>query len=230
MAPSKEQKNLYHGDLVKMSPVEVTVKSDVLESRFKGRPPYVVLEIDGRERNYTLDNEECEEFFSGTKGQTFTIAAEGFKDTASLTYAGKAGRDPNDDDEGGSRGKRGQRDTTKREDRREEKREERREEKPRNTAPEPSAEERLQRVKVHSARIANGYIVAYLAARYARDQIQKLTGEVLTETALHSLAMNIQIQNQKDGMIHCLPYKLPEPPAQKQETPPQPSDNDGTVS
>jgi hypothetical protein len=89
-------KTLYHSELCKLGPVEVTVKSDILKSKYAGKPDYVVLELDGEDRNYGFDTPECATPFEGQKGQTFTIVAEGSgKDgTAVVTYVGEGGGTP----------------------------------------------------------------------------------------------------------------------------------------
>lgn len=86
--------NLYHSALVKMKAVKVTVKSDVLKSKFKGKPPYVILSIDGEDYSYNTENDECAEFFEGQKGRTFTIIAEGRDTDAVITYVGESAPDP----------------------------------------------------------------------------------------------------------------------------------------
>lgn len=87
-------KTLYHGELRKLSPVRVTVKSDVLESKYAGKPPYVVLAINGDERNYTTENQGCAAFFDGRKGETFTLIAEGQREEATITYVGESAAVP----------------------------------------------------------------------------------------------------------------------------------------
>lgn len=105
MAENKKQ--LFHSELVKMGTIKVTVKSDVLKSKFKNQNNYVVLLIDRAERNYLLDTTELESWFDGLKGRTFTLLAEGStKDgTAQLTYVGEAmpeapGNEPADEPAG----------------------------------------------------------------------------------------------------------------------------------
>ena len=71
-----------------MGPVNVTVKSDVMESKYQGKPPYVVLVIDGAERNYTLDSDACASFFEGQKGNTFALEAVGGKGQEEINYLG----------------------------------------------------------------------------------------------------------------------------------------------
>lgn len=92
MAASK--KTLYHSELVTLGPVMVTVKSDVLKSKFSKpglpKPDYVLLEINGEDRTYTLDSPQCVEFFEGMKDRAFTIIAEGGKGHETLTYVGEA--------------------------------------------------------------------------------------------------------------------------------------------
>ena len=91
-------KTLYHSALRQLGPVRVTVKSDVLQSKFSKpnapKPDYVVLEISGEEWGYNLENPTCGEVFEGQKGNTFTIVADGGgkgkEDTATVTYVGEA--------------------------------------------------------------------------------------------------------------------------------------------
>ena len=91
-------KTLYHSALKQLGPVRVTVKSDVLQSKFSKpnapKPDYVILEIAGEEWNYSLENPTCGEVFEGQKGNTFTIVADGGgrgkEDSATVTYVGEA--------------------------------------------------------------------------------------------------------------------------------------------
>lgn len=77
-----------------MGAVEIEVASDVLESKYPGKPPYVGLKIDGEDYNYTTENDECAAFFDGLKGQTLTVVASGGgrgkEDTARVELAGDA--------------------------------------------------------------------------------------------------------------------------------------------
>lgn len=97
-------KTLYHSALRQLGPVRVTVKSDVLKSKFKGKPDYCVLEIAGEEWNYSLENPTCGEVFEGQKGNTFTVVAEGGgqgkEDTATVVYVGEAAPEGDDGDTG----------------------------------------------------------------------------------------------------------------------------------
>lgn len=81
-------KTLYHSELVKLSPVEILVNSDVLDSKYGGQPPYVNIALNGEERRYNLDSDQINDFFSGRKGQTFMITAAGFREDATVTTDG----------------------------------------------------------------------------------------------------------------------------------------------
>jgi len=89
--------NLYHSALKKMGPIRVTVQSDVLQSKFPGKPDYVCLRIGTEDFNYSLENPTCGDVFEGQKGNTFTIIADGGgkgkEDTATVTYVGEAADD-----------------------------------------------------------------------------------------------------------------------------------------
>ena len=88
MATSK--KTLYHSELVKNGPTRVTVKTDLLKSKYNDKE-YVALIIGNDERNYNPENQACAEFWRGQKGKTFTVVAEGREAEATLTYVGESG-------------------------------------------------------------------------------------------------------------------------------------------
>ena len=79
-----EKKGMFHSELSKLGPVEVLVKTDVMQSKFKGKLPYVVLECDDVERNLTLENDECAKAVEGLKGKRVTIEATGTREEARL--------------------------------------------------------------------------------------------------------------------------------------------------
>jgi hypothetical protein len=87
-------KSLWHADLVKMGPVTVTVKSDILKSKFsKPEAPkldYVLLKIGNDDFSYNVESPECAMTFRGQKGKTIAIIAEGDgrQGTARVNYVG----------------------------------------------------------------------------------------------------------------------------------------------
>lgn len=85
-------KALWHSELVKISPVDVTVVSDILHSKHSTpkdpKPDYVTLQIDGGERYYNIENDDCASFFKGRKGQTLTLIAEGSREDARIVLKG----------------------------------------------------------------------------------------------------------------------------------------------
>jgi len=88
-------KTLYHSTLKSQGPTRVTVKSDVLKSKYPGKPDYVMLTINGEDFNYSTENATCADFFRGQKGRTFTVQAEGggkgSEDSAVIVYLGEPG-------------------------------------------------------------------------------------------------------------------------------------------
>ena len=82
------KKNLYHSEAATLGPIRVTVKTDVMPSKFKGKSPYVVLLIDGHERNYSCENEECQKALIGLKGRTIMMEATGGREDARIIVAG----------------------------------------------------------------------------------------------------------------------------------------------
>ena len=80
-------KNCYHSNLAKLSPVTVTVTSDVMPSKFKkeGSPnKWVVLKINGEEFSHSLENEACATALTGLKGKTVTLRASGSREDAAI--------------------------------------------------------------------------------------------------------------------------------------------------
>jgi hypothetical protein len=225
-------KNLYHSALVKLGQVMVTVKSDVLKSQFPNKPDYVVMEINGEDFNYTTENDACAEFFRGQKGATMALSAEGRKEEAALTYLGDtvdsishrnlppkqaaapakpaAGGPPQRRQEppGGQKGAappakaaetgqpvagnkppvQGQAANGK-------------------PPPQPvkTPAERLAGAKVHANKVANLYLVAHQAAKFARDQIKIQCGDELSAEEFQGMKMNICIQLEKDGHLAGMP-------------------------
>lgn len=77
-----------------MGPVTVLVTSDVMQSKYQGKPNYVMLEIDGVKRRYDCENEACETFFDQQKGQTLTVEAVGRGEDAGFNLAEEGGEAP----------------------------------------------------------------------------------------------------------------------------------------
>ena len=86
-------KTMFQSELSKLGPVKVTVKSDVLQSKYSTpqspKPPYVVLELNGVERTLNIENDACGAVFDGRKNQTITICAEGSRDEATIVVVGE---------------------------------------------------------------------------------------------------------------------------------------------
>ncbi len=77
-------KTLFQSELSKLGPVTVEVTSDILKSKFDGKPDFVVIKLNGVERTYNLENPSCGEVFHGRKGQTITIQATGSREAAAV--------------------------------------------------------------------------------------------------------------------------------------------------
>lgn len=93
------KKSLFHSELASRSPIQVTVKGQVKASKYPGKPPYCYLSLKGdfdeegkpMERSYSVDSADVEAFLNQYAGQTFTVAAEGSRETARLIYCGEPG-------------------------------------------------------------------------------------------------------------------------------------------
>lgn len=76
-------KGIYHSTLASFGPAYVTVKSDVLQSKKKGSY-FVVLEHEGEEQFYNVENDACGDALRNLKGKSITIKAEGSRDDATI--------------------------------------------------------------------------------------------------------------------------------------------------
>ena len=85
-------KTLWHTSLKEMGPTTVTVKHERQKSKFskpgQPKPDYVILTINGEDFGYNVENEACANFFTGKRGQTFAIQAEGSRDDAKIVFVG----------------------------------------------------------------------------------------------------------------------------------------------
>ncbi len=79
-----EIKTLYHSKLVNQGPVVAHVKQGVTESTRKRGTFYVILNIEGRERYYNVENQACGEAFSEYVGQTVVVTAQGAREDAEI--------------------------------------------------------------------------------------------------------------------------------------------------
>lgn len=85
-------KTLYHSSLVKEGRVVVQITSDVIASKFAGKPPFVGMTLAGAERNYSVENEACANALRGRKGQTVLLEATGRDTDAAINlYAAPVG-------------------------------------------------------------------------------------------------------------------------------------------
>jgi hypothetical protein len=245
-------KTLYHGEFVKMGAVTVTVKSDVLQSQFKGKPDYVVLEIDGEDRNYNTENEECAEFFADQKGVAMVIEASGRDDDAVITYIGEpdpaderpARRGREDRDRGRGKPPRAKgppaargRAASAPDDRGRGKETPARDDAPQGQPapqptrsckpppkPEETPEQKLVRTRVHANKVANVWLVAYKAGCYARTQVKEQLGIELPAEQFQTCVSTICVQLEKDGFHHFMPTGVMDIRPEKKE--PEPKDKD----
>jgi hypothetical protein len=214
--PKQPSKTLYHSELVKLSPVQVTVQSDVLPSQFKGKPPFVVLLVKGRERNYSCENEGCEVFFDGQKGRSFTLIAAGRGAEATLTYVGEALPEqaappvappanrpppppppvspgavltppPPQSSPPANVGALPARPAAP------------------PKPPEQSDAAKLARCRQHANKLANCWLLAFAAASFARKQVLDQFGVELSQDQFQGCVTNLSIKMQHDGVHLNMP-------------------------
>lgn len=82
--PETERTTLYHSDLVKRGECTIDFTSDVQESKHKRGTYYIWVELEGRKRQYAIDNKTIQKELSDRNGQRCVVVAEGTKDTESV--------------------------------------------------------------------------------------------------------------------------------------------------
>ena len=160
---------LYHSQLCKMGTVEVKVKSDITQSKYPNKPPYVTLVIGGKDYYYNLDSDDCARFFEGRKGDRVVIVASG--DDREGTAAISEG-DPDEARQSEPDDRESRRPATSQPGRTAPPR--------RQTAPrkleDETEEQAVGRVKAVAMRLANLHLICFLAARHEAEQVKKLAG------------------------------------------------------
>ena len=78
------KKTLYHSELNKLGIINARVNSEPTASKYPDRPKFVVLEINGEERFYDCENEECEFALTGLKDTWVELEAHGSRAEASI--------------------------------------------------------------------------------------------------------------------------------------------------
>lgn len=223
-------KTLFHSEIAKAGgPVKVTVKSDVLKSKFKGKSDFVILQYNGEERNYNVENPECGAFFKGQNGRSFALIAEGRAEDATLEYVGESAAEPEEQEEERPRRRApakppkepvGRHRPPPRADARHEEpdpeddgrdpepvRQPARPPKP-AAAPAETPEQKLLRVRVAAAKMANLELVSFASARYIREQVKAQFGEELTPEHFQGICTTIAIQLAKMDMMGVIPGGL----------------------
>lgn len=261
MAPRQQSNQpkttLYHSELVKAGEVQITVIEERKQSKFRGKPDYAVIRLEGRNRNYEFENDGCGDFFEGQTGVTMVILAEGSREDATLTYIGEGSTDDRGEEppparpparkpagraQGappartaqpparessapparqsaparGQTGGTGQTTTQA----------------PKRTEETPA--QRVQRARVHAAKVANVWLIAFQAATYARREAEEQLGQKVNDDQFRACVSTICVQLEKDGFHHLMPASAlnlnpkTEPSAPpKENKPAEPSDNDG---
>lgn len=80
----KLKKGLYHSELVQMGQVTADITSDVLPSKYKKGTFYCAMIIDGRDREYNVENDTCKAKLADSKGQRLLIEATGSREDADI--------------------------------------------------------------------------------------------------------------------------------------------------
>lgn len=227
------KKTLYHSELVNLGPVEVDIKSDVKQSQYPNQNDYVIMVLDGYDRNYSCENDQCADALVGLQGKTVILEAIGSRDDAEIIVSEPTGgrqerrqREPARRDERQPQGRqeratpqRGEREP--RQERRQESRQEQAPERPATetrrpaTKPAPSPDDiakaeawAIHHFKQGLGRFINAEIMIHQAAVIARDEIKARTGYEVTEAGFQAMTSSAWIFLKDTGKTMALPSKL----------------------
>lgn len=94
MAESKKLNNLWHSALCKMTaenPVAVKIRQKPTKSKYKDKPPYAILVIDGVDYAYNVESAAAERVLVEHVGHVVMLTAEGRDTDATLTVIAAGG-------------------------------------------------------------------------------------------------------------------------------------------
>lgn len=167
----KPKKTLYHSELVQLGPVEVEIKSDVMQSQYRGHNDYVIMSLDGYDRNYECENDLCVKALDRLKGQVVIIEATGSRDDAEIIVSEPTG--------GG--GRRDERQPDRRDDRRNEpRREERNDRRQERREEAPPARQERQPANKPAATVKKWVPMGQTVGMAINNACQSLTAQGLT--------------------------------------------------
>ena len=186
-----DKKSIYHSTLFKFGDAYVTVKSDVLTSKYKREGEsghyYVILEHDGDEQNYLIENARCAKSFQGLKGQSVTIRATGSREDAEIEIIGSQGR-PQKSPQGSPRAPQARPNDSG------------------GSAQPTDPDEALQAFKKNVMKSANALYVGLKAAAIVAEQV-KIEGLELDNDMIFRAAMNFVINADRANLTENLTHK-----------------------
>lgn len=77
-------KTMYHSELAKLGIINARINSEPTESKYPGKPKWVAMEINGDERYYNCENDECELALTGFKDNWVELEAYGSREEAAI--------------------------------------------------------------------------------------------------------------------------------------------------
>jgi hypothetical protein len=207
------KKSIYHSQLVKECPIEVTITgAGPQASKFKGHPDFVACKIDGDEHFILVENDNCAEILTGLRGETVTLTASGRGADAEISVEPSVRRGRED-----------------REDREEPppRREERREREPERQREEPRGRETLELAEFRKAKVLSGRAAVLLeicllhAVRLNDQYLHDKSGPPNSED-IRALAVTLFIDTTRRVNIENLPTKfIPKEKPLPKEKPPE---------
>jgi len=92
MSDKPKTPNLWHSKLVKFctdadGPIDVVIKSEPMPSKFKGNPPFIVIEVAEQEYLYSCENDAIVETLRGHRNERVMLHAGGREEAAFISIA-----------------------------------------------------------------------------------------------------------------------------------------------
>lgn len=228
---SKEKKTLYHGAAVTASPMHCTIESEPLESKFKKGSYYVNLKVDGKDRQYVVENDRCKAALTGHKGQKAMLEFSGSRDDASIKVlgAGQAqGGNPQQENASKPQERRGsspppnehdENERAPRQDRQHRRQEQETEHQKTDEELRQEAERLTKNAERTIARRTHLMYRCLMGAFYAAQQAHIASGGELQldSEAVQKVGVSLYMDNVREGLHHHLSVAFKGTPPQKQE-------------
>ena len=86
--PEQPKKTLYHSQAVQMGQIHCLVKTGIQKSKYEGKPNYIVLVIDGFDRNLNIDSDAIASALAPLQGRKVMLQFLGGKGSETVKVLG----------------------------------------------------------------------------------------------------------------------------------------------